>query len=166
MEAVYKKFSPQQKGWYLGLKQDDTPFAFYVPRPQKTQYVITIPWDFSKNPNYGHVFDPNTWVVVETDKASKTVGSWAPLKQILPLENCIDNNIELEMEYRKSLVGRTIKIEDIEYLIVDMHHHHHAWTIYNISNKETSKSRQIQLQNYDDWSFGGIDKIEVEILNL
>lgn len=166
MEEIYQQYSPQDKGWYLCLKNDDTPVAFFAPNPHhEDKYIITIPWDFSGNPNNSHVFNPKTWIVTEIDRATKNITNWEPLKQILPLKDCISPNVELEMAYRKSLVGSTIKIDGTNYKILDTYHHINSWTIFNIENEETKQSRQVQLQNYDDWSFGGIDKIDVEILN-
>lgn len=165
MEQIKLDNSPKQKGWYLGLKQNDDPVVFFVMEPKDSQYIIRIPWDFSLNPNFGHVFDPKTWIVTEIDKATKKIADWPPLKQVLRLQDCISGNIDVEMAYRKSLIGSNIKLNDKTYKISNTYHHIHSWTIYNIENVENHESRQIQLTGYNDWSFGGIDKIDVEILS-
>jgi len=152
----------------------DTTVVLLGNAPSDSQNAITIPWEFSKSPNCHDIFDTKRWWVIVIDKWTDNKGTdnkdnkqfdvWPSLKQILPFHKCIDNNIELEMAYRKSLVGVTIKIDDDRYQILNIYHHAHCWTIYIIQNTETMKTRQIQLQDYNEWSFGGIDKIEVEIL--
>lgn len=168
MEEIRLKFSPKETGWYIGLKDDNEAFVFYCKINDKTDdkggNEISIPWEFSGNPNLSFVLDTKTWVIVKLNKATNEISKWTSLLQIQPLKDSITSNVELEMKYRDSLVGKTIKIEDNTYKIVNKSIHNHCWTIYNIEHIETRNSRQIQLEEYDGWSFGGKDKIDVEIL--
>jgi len=165
MEEIRQEFSPKTKGWYVGLKFDDTPFIFYVNEPTDGQYPITIPWEFSKSPNRKYILDPKRWCVIEIDSADKFFDVWPSLKQIQPLEKCISSNVDLEMAYRKTLVGSNIEIDTDVYKILNTLHHVECWTIYILENEETYERKQIQLQGYNEWSYGGIDKIDVKILN-
>lgn len=163
MEEIRQKYSPQESGWYIGLKNDDEPFVFYV-KELGEKYQIFLPWEFVGNPNLKFVFDTKSWEIVQLDPQEKKITNWTTLKNIKPLKYSIMSNTELEMAYRESLVGSNIKIDETEYTILYTSHHIHSWTIYNIENVETKKIRQVQLQGFDEWSFSGIDKIEVEIL--
>jgi hypothetical protein len=165
MEEVRLKNSPKETGWFIGLKDDNEPFVFYyrLDNPE-----INIPWEFSGNPNLKFILDMKTWIVTKVNTATKEMAKWAILLQIQPLKDSITSNVDLEMKYRDSLVGKWLKIENDVYKIINKMFHNHCWTIYHIENLETRLSRQIQLENYDMWSFNsenGTDKIEVEILS-
>ena len=164
MDKVRQNFSPKESGWYIGLKHNDEQFVFYVKDPATERYEIHVPWEFSSNPNFKFFLDSKLWNVMQMNVADNVFTQWCTLKQIQPLKDSITTNAELEMEYRKSLIGSKIKFNDVIYKILGVSVHIHCWTIYNIENVETKSQRQIQLEGYDNWSSGGIDKIEVEIL--
>jgi len=177
MQKLYLEQSPKEKGWYLGLKENNDVFPFYIKEPKSIPYNIDVPFEFKGNPNYRFELNPSTWIVTKTfpisqeglvshpkgatDLITWEKNDWCQLTQITKL-NSILPNVYIDMEKRLNLVGKKITFGDKVYKIISTHHHIHRWTIYNIENVKTKKWSGIKLEN-GEWFIGGNIKVKVEI---
>lgn len=136
--------------WFLGLKSDGNAFPFL----KTSEDRIIIPFDFSHNPNFKFRLDG--WTVYVTQPIVKEgivwqETKWCDLEEIKKLNSCITPNVEKQMEYRNSLVGRILEIGGQQYKIDHIVQHLHCLTRYSIYNLETKKWSDIEF-NDTEWS--------------
>ena len=138
-------------GWFLALKTDGKVFPFL----KTTENRIIIPFEFSHNPNFKFRLDG--WTVYVTQPIVNPDGivwqetKWSDLEEIKEMNLCITPNVDKQMEYRNSLVGRTLEINGKQYKIDHIVQHLHCLTRYSIYNLETKKWSDIEY-NDKEWS--------------